>query len=37
MPVELPDRFDLVINRKTAQALDLTIPRVLEAMAEVIE
>jgi putative ABC transport system substrate-binding protein len=37
MPIELPDRFDLVINRKTTQALDLTIPPVLEAMAEVIE
>jgi hypothetical protein len=36
MPVEQMDRFDLVINRKTAQALGLTIPPALEAMAEMI-
>jgi putative ABC transport system substrate-binding protein len=37
MPIELGERFDLVINRKTAQALGLTIPPALEALAEVIE
>jgi putative ABC transport system substrate-binding protein len=37
MPVEQMDRFDLVINWKTAQALGLTIPPALEAMAEMIE
>jgi len=33
LPVEQPTRFDLVVNTKTAQALDITVPQAILAQA----
>jgi putative ABC transport system substrate-binding protein len=38
LPVQAPTRYELVINRRTAKVLDLTVPQALQASAdEVIE
>jgi putative ABC transport system substrate-binding protein len=36
MPVEQPTKFDLIINLKTAKALDITVPQSLRLLAETI-
>jgi len=37
LAIEQPTKFDLVINRKTAKGLGLTIPQSLQLQAEFID
>jgi putative ABC transport system substrate-binding protein len=36
MPVQAPTKYDLVINLKTAKALDLTVPAKMVARADAV-
>ena len=37
LPIEPPNKYELVINRKTANALGLTIPQSLEGQAVLVD